>query len=71
MTFEEANSKSRTKMNLFTALNNAMDIALTSDKRTCVFGEDVAFGGVFRCTVDLRDKHGAHRLVGVRSDHVL
>lgn len=23
-----------------------------------VFGEDVAFGGVFRCTVGLRDKYG-------------
>ena len=23
-----------------------------------IFGEDVAFGGVFRCTVGLRDKHG-------------
>ena len=62
MTFDEANAKSRTKMNLFMALNNAMDVALASDKRVCVFGEDVAFGGVFRCTVDLRDKHGAHRV---------
>ena len=26
------------------------------------FGEDVAFGGVFRCTVDLREKHGADRV---------
>jgi len=23
-----------------------------------VFGEDVAFGGVFRCTVGLRQKYG-------------
>ena len=23
-----------------------------------IFGEDVAFGGVFRCTVGLREKHG-------------
>lgn len=23
-----------------------------------VFGEDVAFGGVFRCTVGLKDKYG-------------
>jgi hypothetical protein len=23
-----------------------------------IFGEDVAFGGVFRCTVDLREKYG-------------
>lgn len=25
---------------------------------TVIFGEDVAFGGVFRCTVGLRDKYG-------------
>ena len=24
-----------------------------------IFGEDVAFGGVFRCTVGLADKYGA------------
>ena len=23
-----------------------------------IFGEDVAFGGVFRCTVGLREKYG-------------
>lgn len=27
-----------------------------------IFGEDVAFGGVFRCTTDLRDKFGADRV---------
>jgi hypothetical protein len=27
-----------------------------------VFGEDVAFGGVFRCTLGLRAKYGAHRV---------
>ncbi|NWS99199.1 ODBB dehydrogenase, partial [Mionectes macconnelli] len=27
-----------------------------------VFGEDVAFGGVFRCTVGLRDKYGKDRV---------
>lgn len=25
---------------------------------TVIFGEDVAFGGVFRCTVGLSDKYG-------------
>lgn len=24
-----------------------------------IFGEDVAFGGVFRCTVGLKDKYGS------------
>eukprot|EP00126_Sphaerothecum_destruens_P015639 Sdes_comp9671_c0_seq1m1174 len=50
------------KMNLFTAINNAMDIALASDDSAVVFGEDVAFGGVFRCTVDLCKKYGKHRV---------
>jgi len=27
-----------------------------------VFGEDVAFGGVFRCTVGLREKYGKDKL---------
>lgn len=30
--------------------------------RACIFGEDVAFGGVFRCTVDLRERFGTHRV---------
>ena len=49
-------------MNLFTALNDAMSIALATDPTAVIFGEDVAFGGVFRCTVDLRDKYGTHRV---------
>lgn len=27
-----------------------------------IFGEDVAFGGVFRCTTELRSKYGADRV---------
>jgi len=27
-----------------------------------VFGEDVAFGGVFRCTMDLKKRFGADRV---------
>lgn len=49
-------------MNLFTALNDAMSIALATDDKAVIFGEDVAFGGVFRCTVDLREKYGADRV---------
>lgn len=49
-------------MNLFTAINNAMAIALESDSTACIFGEDVAFGGVFRCTVGLREKFGEKRV---------
>lgn len=30
--------------------------------RACVFGEDVAFGGVFRCTVGLLERFGKERV---------
>jgi 2-oxoisovalerate dehydrogenase E1 component beta subunit len=38
-------------MNMYQALRDAMAIALAKDDRAVVFGEDVAFGGVFRCTM--------------------
>ncbi len=50
------------KMNLFMALNDAMDVAMKTDPTACIFGEDVAFGGVFRCTVDLQQKYGPDRV---------
>jgi 2-oxoisovalerate dehydrogenase E1 component beta subunit len=49
-------------MNLFTAVNDAMAIALETDPTAIVFGEDVAFGGVFRCSQDLRDRFGKDRV---------
>jgi len=51
-----------TKMNLCQALNNAMDIAMEGDDSSIVFGEDVAFGGVFRCTLNLQQKYGKDRV---------
>eukprot|EP00052_Salpingoeca_macrocollata_P031325 m.322482 g.322482 ORF g.322482 m.322482 type:complete len:369 (+) comp27019_c0_seq1:58-1164(+) len=50
------------KLNLFQSINNAMEIALATDPSAAVFGEDVAFGGVFRCTINLREKFGGHRV---------
>jgi len=50
------------RMNLFTAINDAMRVALKNDPTAIVFGEDVAFGGVFRCSVDLREEFGADRV---------
>ncbi|CAK4635359.1 hypothetical protein LEN26_007083 [Aphanomyces euteiches] len=50
------------RMNMFTALNDAMRIAMETDPTAAIFGEDVAFGGVFRCTVDLREKFGEDRV---------
>ena len=50
------------KMNLFTAVNDAMRVAMQTDPSAVVFGEDVGFGGVFRCTVGLQEEFGAHRV---------
>lgn len=49
-------------MNLFTAINDAMSIAMETDDTAIVFGEDVAFGGVFRCSQNLREKFGNDRV---------
>jgi 2-oxoisovalerate dehydrogenase E1 component beta subunit len=50
------------KMNLFQAINDALSIALAEDDSVIVFGEDVAFGGVFRCTMKLAESYGADRV---------
>ncbi|KFH46325.1 2-oxoisovalerate dehydrogenase subunit beta-like protein [Hapsidospora chrysogenum ATCC 11550] len=50
------------KMNLFQAVGDAMNIALAEDDSVLVFGEDVAFGGVFRCTMKLAETHGPERV---------
>lgn len=54
----QAESKS---MNLMTAVNYALAESM-KDERTLIFGEDVAFGGVFRCTQGLRERFGASRV---------
>lgn len=50
------------RMNLFTAINNALSIALKTDPTSILFGQDVAFGGVFRCTQGLQDEFGPDRV---------
>lgn len=49
-------------MSMFQAINNAMEIALDADDKVMIFGEDVAFGGVFRCSMNLREKFGSERV---------
>jgi len=49
-------------MNMIQALNSALDVALSGDPDTLIFGEDVGyFGGVFRVTDHLQAKHGLTR----------
>ncbi|KAM3555857.1 hypothetical protein ARSEF4850_005799 [Beauveria asiatica] len=50
------------KLNLFQAVNDALGTALAEDESVVVFGEDVAFGGVFRCTMKLAETHGSERV---------
>lgn len=49
-------------MNLFQAINDALSIALAEDESVLIFGEDVAFGGVFRCTSKLAETYGGDRV---------
>ncbi|KDE04560.1 hypothetical protein MVLG_05029 [Microbotryum lychnidis-dioicae p1A1 Lamole] len=50
------------KMNLYQAVRDAMAITLSKDSSSVVFGEDVNFGGVFRCTMGLADEFGSERV---------
>lgn len=50
------------KMNTYQAVRDAMGIALAKDDNAVVFGEDVAFGGVFRCTMGLAEEFGRERV---------
>lgn len=53
---------SSTRLNLFQAVNSALRIALQSSDKVLCFGEDVAFGGVFRCTSGLQQEFGTDRV---------
>ena len=35
---------------------------MSTDKSAVIFGEDVKFGGVFRCTMGLNEKYGTDRV---------
>jgi 2-oxoisovalerate dehydrogenase E1 component beta subunit len=50
------------RINLYTAVNEALRHALQTDERVLVFGEDVQFGGVFRCTMNLVAEFGTERV---------
>ncbi|KAL1297801.1 hypothetical protein AAFC00_006334 [Neodothiora populina] len=50
------------RQNLFQAINSALSHALRTDARVLLFGEDVAFGGVFRCSMNLANDFGDDRV---------
>lgn len=49
-------------MNTYQAIRDAMSIILTKDDSAVVFGEDVGFGGVFRCSLGLAEEFGRERV---------
>ncbi|KAG8683972.1 hypothetical protein FRC09_015692, partial [Ceratobasidium sp. 395] len=59
---EGENGRETRKLNMYQALREAMSTALTKDDTAVVFGEDVAFGGVFRCTMGLAEEFGRQRV---------
>ena len=51
------------RMNMIQAINSAMDLCLANDPKVLVFGQDVGyFGGVFRATDRLQERHGETRV---------
>ncbi|KAL4918999.1 thiamine diphosphate-binding protein [Aspergillus aurantiobrunneus] len=55
-------SSTSKSMNLYQAVNSALRIALSTSSKVMLFGEDVAFGGVFRCSMDLQTEFGSERV---------
>ena len=50
------------KLNLWSTIVQTLDIAMEKDDSALIFGEDVKFGGVFRCTMGLNEKYGTDRV---------
>lgn len=59
---QEARAGTTSRINLFSAVNAALAHALRTDDRVLLFGEDVAFGGVFRCSMNLASEFGDARV---------
>ncbi|KAI4199634.1 MAG: hypothetical protein LQ350_004509 [Teloschistes chrysophthalmus] len=53
---------STSRLNLYQAINGALTHALRTDERVLLFGEDVSFGGVFRCSMNLATEFGSERV---------
>ncbi len=57
------NTPTTKTMNMIEAINNALDIMLARDPDVVLLGEDIGyFGGVFRATAGLQEKHGKTRV---------
>ena len=61
-TINNSATATTTRMTLLQAVNNALDTAMSADPKVVCLGEDIGkFGGVFRATSNLQDKHGELR----------
>ena len=49
-------------MNLCSTITQTLEIAMDKDDSAIIFGEDVKFGGVFRCTMGMNEKYGTDRV---------
>ncbi len=59
----KAHAKPQKGMNMIEAINSALDTMLDRDPDVVILGEDVGyFGGVFRATAGLQEKHGKTRV---------
>ncbi|GAA6051160.1 hypothetical protein JCM3770_002568 [Rhodotorula araucariae] len=59
---EDEGGRVTEKMNMYQAIRSALHTVLEKDQSSMVFGEDVSFGGVFRCTMGLADSFGQERV---------
>ena len=61
-TINNSATATTTRMTLLQAVNNALDTAMSADPKVVCLGQDIGkFGGVFRATSNLQDKHGQLR----------
>ncbi|GAA5996313.1 uncharacterized protein JCM10292_007528 [Rhodotorula paludigena] len=59
---EDEGGRPTEKMNVYQAIRSALHTVLEKDHSSLIFGEDVSFGGVFRCTMGLADSFGQERV---------
>lgn len=52
----------KSKINLVTSVNQTLTRILEKDPDSILFGQDIAFGGVFRCTTGVQDQFGKDRV---------
>lgn len=59
---DSVKSSKTKRLNLYQAINDGLSTILETDPKSLIFGEDVSFGGVFRCTTTLLDRFGSQRV---------